>query len=173
MNPSVQPGLSEVTLSAGPTLCCAGCCLSRCSDGLDGLLPSPCHRPIGVTSLAQVADVLGPGVLSPCEGCSLDSRELGGAPCCPHLVALPNPLHQILHKIDKEGERLPRPEDCPQDVYNVMVQCWAHKPEDRPTFVALRDFLLEVRQLPWLGGPLPLAEALLGRDLCLSPGPAH
>ncbi|XP_078210970.1 activated CDC42 kinase 1 isoform X49 [Callithrix jacchus] len=50
---------------------------------------------------------------------------------------------QILHKIDKEGERLPRPEDCPQDIYNVMVQCWAHKPEDRPTFVALRDFLLE------------------------------
>lgn len=55
------------------------------------------------------------------------------------------PHHQILHKIDKEGERLPRPEDCPQDIYNVMVQCWAHKPEDRPTFVALRDFLLEVR----------------------------
>lgn len=51
---------------------------------------------------------------------------------------------QILHKIDKEGERLPRPEDCPQDVYNVMLQCWAHKPEDRPTFVALRDFLVEV-----------------------------
>lgn len=51
---------------------------------------------------------------------------------------------QILHKIDKEGERLSRPEDCPQDIYNVMVQCWAHKPEDRPTFVALRDFLLEV-----------------------------
>lgn len=55
------------------------------------------------------------------------------------------PGWQILHKIDKEGERLPRPEDCPQDIYNVMVQCWAHKPEDRPTFVALRDFLLEVR----------------------------
>ncbi|XP_063080417.1 activated CDC42 kinase 1 isoform X12 [Cavia porcellus] len=52
---------------------------------------------------------------------------------------------QILHKIDKEGERLPRPEDCPQDIYNVMAQCWAHKPEDRPTFVALRDFLLEAQ----------------------------
>lgn len=25
-----------------------------------------------------------------------------------------------------------------------MLQCWAHKPEDRPTFVALRDFLVEV-----------------------------
>uniref|UniRef100_H3AAW0 Tyrosine kinase, non-receptor, 2b n=1 Tax=Latimeria chalumnae TaxID=7897 RepID=H3AAW0_LATCH len=52
---------------------------------------------------------------------------------------------QILHKIDKEGERLPRPEDCPQDIYNVMLQCWAHKPEDRPTFMALRDFLVEAQ----------------------------
>ncbi|XP_045907594.1 tyrosine kinase, non-receptor, 2b isoform X11 [Micropterus dolomieu] len=50
---------------------------------------------------------------------------------------------QILHKIDKEGERLPKPEDCPQDIYNVMLQCWAQKSEDRPTFVALREFLLE------------------------------
>uniref|UniRef100_A0A4W3HY24 Activated CDC42 kinase 1 n=1 Tax=Callorhinchus milii TaxID=7868 RepID=A0A4W3HY24_CALMI len=52
---------------------------------------------------------------------------------------------QILHKIDKEGERLQRPEDCPQDIYNVMLQCWAHKPDDRPTFVALRDFLIEAQ----------------------------
>ncbi|CDQ56222.1 unnamed protein product [Oncorhynchus mykiss] len=50
---------------------------------------------------------------------------------------------QILHKIDKGGERLPKPEDCPQDIYNVMLQCWAQKPDDRPTFVALREFLLE------------------------------
>ncbi|XP_034146307.1 tyrosine kinase, non-receptor, 2b isoform X3 [Esox lucius] len=50
---------------------------------------------------------------------------------------------QILHKIDQEGERLPKPEDCPQDIYNVMLQCWAQRPEDRPTFVALREFLLE------------------------------
>ncbi|TRY95271.1 hypothetical protein DNTS_012209 [Danionella cerebrum] len=50
---------------------------------------------------------------------------------------------QILHKIDKEGERLIKPEDCPQDLYNVMLQCWSPKPEDRPTFVSLRDFLVE------------------------------
>lgn len=61
-------------------------------------------------------------------------------------------LFQILHKLDKEGERLPKPEDCPQDVYNVMSQCWAQKPEDRPTFVALREFLLEVggKKTYWL-----------------------
>ncbi|XP_029309388.1 activated CDC42 kinase 1 isoform X3 [Cottoperca gobio] len=50
---------------------------------------------------------------------------------------------QILHKIDKEGERLPKPDDCPQDIYQVVLQCWAQKPDDRPTFVALREFLLE------------------------------
>nr|XP_023660013.1 activated CDC42 kinase 1-like isoform X2 [Paramormyrops kingsleyae]XP_023660014.1 activated CDC42 kinase 1-like isoform X2 [Paramormyrops kingsleyae] len=50
---------------------------------------------------------------------------------------------QILHKIDKEGERLSKPEDCPQDIYNVMLQSWAQKPDDRPTFVALREFLVE------------------------------
>ncbi|XP_065126098.1 tyrosine kinase, non-receptor, 2b isoform X2 [Paramisgurnus dabryanus] len=50
---------------------------------------------------------------------------------------------QILHKIDKEGERLPKPEDCPQDIFNVMMQCWAQKPDDRPTFLALREFLVE------------------------------
>ncbi|XP_076837618.1 tyrosine kinase, non-receptor, 2b isoform X2 [Brachyhypopomus gauderio] len=50
---------------------------------------------------------------------------------------------QILHKIDKEGERLAKPEDCPQDVYNVILQCWAQKPDDRPAFMALREFLVE------------------------------
>lgn len=73
---------------------------------------------------------------------------------------------QILHKIDKEGERLPRPEDCPQDIYNVMLQCWAHKPEDRPTFVALRDFLVEVGvQGGGTGAPAPPSPLL-----CLSVG---
>ncbi|XP_069685930.1 activated Cdc42 kinase Ack [Periplaneta americana] len=50
---------------------------------------------------------------------------------------------QILHKIDREGERLHQPEACPPDMYQRMLQCWAKVPTDRPTFQALRDFLSE------------------------------
>ncbi|XP_071109997.1 activated CDC42 kinase 1-like isoform X1 [Haliotis cracherodii] len=52
---------------------------------------------------------------------------------------------QILHKIDVEAERLSKPKCCPTDIYQLMLQCWAHKSHDRPTFVALKDFLCEVR----------------------------
>ncbi|XP_054710314.1 activated CDC42 kinase 1-like [Uloborus diversus] len=54
---------------------------------------------------------------------------------------------QILQKIDQEGERLRRPEACPNDIYQLMLQCWAHKSADRPTFLALQDFLCEARPL--------------------------
>ncbi|XP_023723093.1 uncharacterized protein LOC111872982 isoform X4 [Cryptotermes secundus] len=50
---------------------------------------------------------------------------------------------QILHKIDREGERLHEPEACPPDLYQRMLQCWAKVPTDRPTFQALRDFFSE------------------------------
>ncbi|CAG5120310.1 unnamed protein product [Candidula unifasciata] len=51
---------------------------------------------------------------------------------------------QILHKIDVENERLPQPPSCPSDFYQLMVQCWSHKPQDRPSFLALKDLLSEL-----------------------------
>ncbi|OWF44840.1 activated CDC42 kinase 1-like isoform X2 [Mizuhopecten yessoensis] len=52
---------------------------------------------------------------------------------------------QILHKIDVEDERLPKPEHSPTDIYQLILQCWSYQAERRPTFVALKDFLTEVR----------------------------
>jgi hypothetical protein len=49
-----------------------------------------------------------------------------------------------LQKIE-EGERLCKPDHCPVDTYALMTQCWALKPQDRPTFQALKDFLCEVK----------------------------
>ncbi|XP_075703497.1 non-receptor tyrosine-protein kinase TNK1 isoform X1 [Rhinoderma darwinii] len=52
---------------------------------------------------------------------------------------------QILSKIDREGERLERPDDCPQGLYSIMMKCWAHKPELRPNFSSLMTLIQEVR----------------------------
>lgn len=54
---------------------------------------------------------------------------------------------QILKKIDQEGERLPQPQACPSNIYQLMLQCWALKPSDRPTFASLKEFLSEARPL--------------------------
>ncbi|KAK7794773.1 hypothetical protein R5R35_004117 [Gryllus longicercus] len=48
---------------------------------------------------------------------------------------------QILRKIDREGERLHCPDACSPTLYQLMLQCWAKVPADRPTFAALKDFL--------------------------------
>ena len=54
---------------------------------------------------------------------------------------------QILHKIDTKGERLSQPHACPFEIYQLLQHCWAANPNDRPTFVALKDFLCEARPL--------------------------
>ena len=50
---------------------------------------------------------------------------------------------QILRKIDRESERLHQPDACPNDIYQILLQCWAKIPTDRPTFEALKDYLME------------------------------
>ncbi|XP_043222779.1 activated CDC42 kinase 1-like [Amphibalanus amphitrite] len=52
---------------------------------------------------------------------------------------------QILQKIDSEGERLRQPDACSDQLYQLMLQCWSHRPADRPNFAALVDFLKETR----------------------------
>ncbi|XP_038207977.1 tyrosine-protein kinase Shark isoform X1 [Zerene cesonia] len=39
----------------------------------------------------------------------------------------------------ESGERLERPDDCPDEIYQVMLDCWAYTPDARPTFSKLVD----------------------------------
>ncbi|XP_071841044.1 uncharacterized protein [Apostichopus japonicus] len=49
---------------------------------------------------------------------------------------------EILKAIDKPNfQRLERPEACPKSVYDMMLKCWSHQPEDRPTFAELHSDL--------------------------------
>ncbi|XP_034979543.1 tyrosine-protein kinase HCK [Zootoca vivipara] len=46
----------------------------------------------------------------------------------------PGMSHQEVIRALERGYRMPRTEDCPEELYEVMMQCWKRKPEDRPTF---------------------------------------
>ena len=39
----------------------------------------------------------------------------------------------------RDGLRLTKPEGCPAEVYAIMARCWLTKPDQRPTFVELRN----------------------------------
>jgi hypothetical protein len=36
-----------------------------------------------------------------------------------------------------------KPLNCSQELYNIMVKCWAYEHEDRPTFRELTKILLD------------------------------
>ena len=41
-----------------------------------------------------------------------------------------------------QGERLPKPENCPNELYEIMLKCWNAVPSQRPTFQDLLNDLL-------------------------------
>uniref|UniRef100_A0A8C2DL18 Tyrosine-protein kinase n=1 Tax=Cyprinus carpio TaxID=7962 RepID=A0A8C2DL18_CYPCA len=41
----------------------------------------------------------------------------------------------------QRGYRMPRPENCPTELYDVMTSCWKNKPDDRPTFDYIQSVL--------------------------------
>lgn len=44
------------------------------------------------------------------------------------------------------GELLPRPKNCPQPVYSLMVNCWAADPRQRPSFRQIADVFRRWRE---------------------------
>lgn len=56
----------------------------------------------------------------------------------PHLSAA-----QILAKLDAQPKkiRLSQPYLCSRSFYRVLMSCWEHKPEDRPTFSILKQII--------------------------------
>lgn len=43
-------------------------------------------------------------------------------------------------KIIENGERLKKPDICPENIFNIMENCWNYNPKDRPTFRHLTEF---------------------------------
>ena len=50
----------------------------------------------------------------------------------------------IVIKQVESGYRLPPPENCPEDVYKLMHDCWEVEPASRPTFSDIAKRLEEI-----------------------------
>ncbi|XP_077076945.1 tyrosine-protein kinase Blk isoform X2 [Siphateles boraxobius] len=47
---------------------------------------------------------------------------------------------EVIRNLDK-SYRMPCPDGCPEELYDIMLNCWKERPEDRPTFDHLQDTL--------------------------------
>ncbi|KAF6716086.1 Tyrosine-protein kinase HCK [Oryzias melastigma] len=47
---------------------------------------------------------------------------------------------EVVMSLDK-AYRMPRPDDCPVELYDIMMMCWRQRPEERPTFEFLQNIL--------------------------------
>lgn len=42
------------------------------------------------------------------------------------------------------GQILAKPKECPEEIYDIMKQCWHQNPVERPTFEKLLEMLSEI-----------------------------
>ncbi|MBN3305215.1 tyrosine-protein kinase Lck [Amia ocellicauda] len=47
---------------------------------------------------------------------------------------------EVIQNLER-GYRMPRPDNCPEELYSVMQRCWKETPEERPTFEYLKSVL--------------------------------
>ena len=50
------------------------------------------------------------------------------------------------------GKRLPRPRDCPSDVFTLMLACWEWHADARPTFAQLKHTLRRLMEAEMFKG---------------------
>lgn len=53
----------------------------------------------------------------------------------------PNVSNQQILQYIQTGQRMQRPENCSQLLYDLMKQCWSDNPEDRPFFSEIVSML--------------------------------
>ena len=44
---------------------------------------------------------------------------------------------EVLHQVE-HGYRMPAPPNCPQTLYEIMLECWRKEEMERPTFETLQ-----------------------------------
>ncbi|XP_062439475.1 tyrosine-protein kinase Fes/Fps isoform X2 [Rhea pennata] len=61
-------------------------------------------------------------------------------------VPYTNLSNQQTREAVEQGVRLDRPEHCPEELYRLMLRCWAYEPRKRPSFSTLHQELTSIRK---------------------------
>lgn len=57
-----------------------------------------------------------------------------------------NFLFKVVEDVDR-GYRMPKPNLCPDKLYEIMMACWRKEPQERPTFETLQWQLEDFYQM--------------------------
>eukprot|EP00118_Oscarella_pearsei_P008698 m.46138 g.46138 ORF g.46138 m.46138 type:complete len:148 (+) comp33673_c0_seq1:109-552(+) len=64
------------------------------------------------------------------------------------MVPYPGVSNQNVITLLQAGQRLKKPKECPSELYDTLLQCWAAEPKGRPTFgdivVKMENYLAEL-----------------------------
>ena len=55
------------------------------------------------------------------------------------VIQYPSTRNHDIVKFLKNGERMEPPDNCPDIVYAMMMECWVVDPDQRPTMTELRE----------------------------------
>ncbi|XP_071997816.1 proto-oncogene tyrosine-protein kinase ROS isoform X2 [Engystomops pustulosus] len=69
---------------------------------------------------------------------------------------------EVLHYV-RSGERMDSPDNCPDDMWDIMLKCWAQNPSQRPSFVQIQKQIEELQGCS-LRCTRPKQNKLLGID---------
>ncbi|XP_054544051.1 tyrosine-protein kinase Fer isoform X3 [Talpa occidentalis] len=61
---------------------------------------------------------------------------------CPY----PGMTNQQAREQVERGYRMSAPQNCPEDIFKIMMKCWDYKPEQRPKFADLQRELATIRR---------------------------
>ena len=56
----------------------------------------------------------------------------------------PNLQNQEISCFITSGKRLTKPDFCNEQIYSVMLKCWNHNAQQRPSFIEIENFLNEI-----------------------------
>ncbi|XP_078672203.1 uncharacterized protein LOC144911761 isoform X2 [Branchiostoma floridae x Branchiostoma belcheri] len=68
--------------------------------------------------------------------------ELSTLGACPY----PGIQNRDMLALLQRGHRMEQPENCPDEMYQLMLTCWHERPEDRPSFTDIRNFLEDLME---------------------------